>query len=239
MRRPVLDSSDGENKSLKAELNRNQILDKYEEISRHYDFWARFIESRAHGRCLELAAIQDGESVLEVAVGTGLIFEQILKINPKGRNEGIDLSEAMLSRARQSAERSGTMNYRLSVGDAYNLAFLTDSFDVVINSYMFDLVPEEDFSAVLGEFKRILRPGGRLVVVSMAIGEHWYNSLWQGIYWMNPVWYGGCRGVYLLPYLESLGFEETKREFISQLTFPSEVVYGVKPKLGETPITDL
>jgi demethylmenaquinone methyltransferase/2-methoxy-6-polyprenyl-1,4-benzoquinol methylase len=101
---------------------------------------------------------------------------------------------------------------------------------VVINNYMFDLLPENDFSAVLTEFRRVLRPGGRLVMVNMTKPEHWYNSVWEMIYRMNPAWVGGCRGVFLGPYLESVGFVDIRREFISQRTFPSEVVYGSKPK---------
>ena len=63
----------------------------------------------------------------------------------------------------------------------------------------------------------------------MTKGEHWYNSLWEAIYRLDPAWLGGCRGVCLLPYLESSGFEQIQRELISQKSFPSEVVYGVKP----------
>ena len=54
--------------------------------------------------------------------------------------------------------------------------------------------------------------------------------VWENIYRVNPAWMGGCRGVFLQPHLESVGFVEVRREFISQLTFPSEVVYGFKPK---------
>jgi ubiquinone/menaquinone biosynthesis C-methylase UbiE len=95
---------------------------------------------------------------------------------------------------------------------------------------MFDLTPEKDFKTVLGEFKRVLRPGGRLVMVNMSTCERWHHALWELIYRLNPAWLGGCRGVYILPYLESLGFNQIKREYISQMTFPSEVVYAVKPK---------
>ncbi len=116
------------------------------------------------------------------------------------------------------------------VGDAYDLEYPDSTFDVVINNYMFDLLPEEDFPAVLGEFSRVLRPGGRLVMVNMTPSERWYGRIWEAIYRINPAWAGGCRGVYVQPYLESLGFENTSREFISQLTFPSEVIYGVKPR---------
>ncbi len=217
---------------LDAKIQKSEVPGVYQKIASGYDIWGRITESKARDRCLEIAAIQDGESVLEVAVGTGQAFELILKSNPTGRNEGIDLTEEMLSRAKERMERSGFKNYRLSIGDAYDLDYPNDDFDVVINNYMFDLLPEGDFPIVLGEFKRVLRPGGRLVVTNMTKGHGWFNSLWKVIYRLNPAWLGGCRGVYLLPYLELAGFEETKREFVSQMTFPSEVLYGVKPKVS-------
>jgi ubiquinone/menaquinone biosynthesis C-methylase UbiE len=176
---------------------------------------------------LELAAIRNGEEVLEVAVGTGLAFERILAVNPSGRNEGIDLTEAMLSRAEKKAAKSGTNNYRLRVGDAYALDFPDDSFDVLINNYMFDLLPQQDFLSVLEEFKRVLRPGGRLAMVNMTKGERWYNGIWGRIYRINPALLGGCRGVSLLPQIEASGFTHTRREYMSQLTFPSEIVCAV------------
>jgi len=103
--------------------------------------------------------VRDGEAVLEVAVGTGLLFADVLRQNPHGRNEGIDLTEAMLDRARAKAERSGATNWQLRVGDAYRLDVADASFDVVVNSYLFDLLPEPDFPTVLGELHRALRPG--------------------------------------------------------------------------------
>jgi ubiquinone/menaquinone biosynthesis C-methylase UbiE len=213
---------------LPAGIDKKQALEVYRKIAPRYDLWARLTESKARARCLELAAIRDGEAVLEVAVGTGLAFAEILKSNPNGRNEGLDLSREMLSRAVKRAEVSGTRNYRLTEGDAYKLEFSDATFDVVINNYMFDLLPENDFPAVLREFSRVMRPGGRLVMVNMTVSERWYGRVWEDIYRINPAWLGGCRGVYLLPYLESSGFENARREFISQLTFPSEVIIGVK-----------
>ena len=210
-----------------AQIEKGRIADLYRKIAPSYDLWAWLTESKARNRCLELAAIKDGEHVLEVAVGTGLAFEMILEANPSGRNEGIDLTEAMLSRAEKKAAKSGSDNYRLRVGDAYDLDFPDDSFDVLINNYMFDLLPQQDFRTVLEEFKRVLRPGGRLVMISMTKGERWYNGLWERIYRINPALLGGCRGVLLLPQLAACGFGQTRREYVSQLTFPSEIVCGV------------
>ncbi len=211
-----------------AGVEKSEVPRLYRRIAPRYDLWAGLTESKARVRCLEWADIQDGESVLEVAVGTGIAFREILRQNRKGRNEGVDLTEEMLNQAREKAEELGVDNYRLSVGDAYNLEYPDAGFDVVINNYMFDLLPEPDFPAVLREFHRVLRPGGRLVLVNMTKAERWYQSSWEGIFRLNPRWLGGCRGVYLLPYLESAGFKETKREFVAQMTFPSEVVFGIK-----------
>ena len=142
---------------IKAQIKKGQVADVYSRVAPLYDAWAWLTESKARDRCLELAAIQDGEDVLEVAVGTGLAFERILKLNPSGRTEGVDLTEAMLEKARQKAAKTGIVGYRLRLGDAYELDFADDSFDVLINNYMFDLIPQQDFAAVLQEFDRFGR----------------------------------------------------------------------------------
>jgi ubiquinone/menaquinone biosynthesis C-methylase UbiE len=214
---------------LDARIDKNDVPEVYQKIAPKYNIWGKLAESKARNRCLELAEILDGESILEVAVGTGLAFVDILQSNFHGWNEGIDITKEMLTRAKEKVRRTGLQNYRLRMGDAYNLDYSDESFDLLVNNYMFDLLPEEDFERVLKEFKRVLRPGGRLVMVNMTRCERWYNAMWESLYLINPAWMGGCRGVYLLPYLQSLGFTSLKREFISQMTFPSEVVYGEKP----------
>jgi ubiquinone/menaquinone biosynthesis C-methylase UbiE len=214
--------------TLPARIKQADVPNVYRVTAPVYDLWGRLTETKARQRCLELAQVRDGEAVLEVAVGTGLTFAEILKRNPSGRNEGIDLTPAMLERAEQKAAQTGLRNYQLRVGDAYRLEFPDNTFDLVVNNFMFDLLPERDFPVVLAEFKRVLRPGGRLVLVNMAQGEHWYNGVWETIYQINPAWIGGCRGVALLNDVRTLGFQNTQRESLSQMTFPAEIVYGVK-----------
>lgn len=213
---------------LEAKLSKQQIPQVYESKVPVYDLWGKLTESKAQRRCIELANIQNGEAVLEVAVGTGLTFQRILQKNPSGINEGVDLTEAMLAKARQKATLANTTNYHLGVGDAYNLDFPDAHFDLLINNYMFDLLPESDFQRVIGEFKRVLKPGGRLVLVNMARNGRWYNKVWDTIYRIQPAWLGGCRGVSMLDYVQAAGFQQISHEFISQMTFPSEIIYGVK-----------
>ncbi len=212
-----------------AKIAKDRVSDVYTKIAPLYDSWAWLTERNARNRCLELAAIQDGEDVLEVAVGTGLAFVEILKANPSGHNEGVDLTAAMLTRAEKRAADTGLESYRLRVGDAYDLDFASDSFDVLVNNYMFDLLPEQDFPIVLQEFKRVLRPGGRLAMVNMTQGLRWYHNVWDRLYRVAPALIGGCRSVSLMPAVKQCGFRDTTREYFSQFAFPSEVVFGVAP----------
>lgn len=91
--------------TLPAQLGKDEVRSTYERIAPVYDLWAMLTESRARRRCIETAGIRDGESVLEVAVGTGLTFAEVLRANPSGRNEGVDLTAGMLRRAESRARK--------------------------------------------------------------------------------------------------------------------------------------
>lgn len=206
-----------------ARLNKKEVVQVYSQIAFFYDLWGTLTESKARKRALELAHIQNGESVLEVAVGTGLAFREIVKANPNGKNHGVDLTEAMLDKARQKVSQSNA-HYQLAVGDAYNLRFDDAQFDVLINNYMFDLLPEADFEKVLKQFQRVLKPNGRLILINMTKGERFYQRMYEMLYQINPNWMGGCRGVLLTAALQQAGFKNISREMISQLGFPSEIL---------------
>lgn len=206
----------------------DDVKDAYSKVAWFYNFWSWLTESDAAGKVIELADINDGERILEVAVGTGPVFAEIVRRNQKGMTEGLDISPNMLARARQRMKGFRQEHYRLRTGSAYALPFDSGTFDLVVNNFMLDLLPEEDFKAVLSEFARVLKPGGRVVLSTMSFGARWYNAVWPWIAKHLPSLLTGCRPVSLSPYLTDAGFVSLQSVFISQSTFPSEVLRAEK-----------
>ena len=219
-------------KILEARYTHKELVRKYNWIAPIYDLFGILMESKARRKALEIAAIQDGERILEAAFGTGLNFVEVLKKTPSGWVNGIDVSTRMLERARKRISKTGQKNYTLYLSDCRHLPFEDETFDVLMTEYLLDIVPVEDFIPILLEFKRVLKEEGRIVLVNMTKGEKWVNQIYEGIYRLKPPLLAGCRGVLAEPFLEASGFKGFQREFISQLGFPSEVTRGFKRNGG-------
>ena len=212
-------------KPLEARISQNRIAALYDRIAPVYDSWGALTETRARNRAIKLADIQNGQHVLEVAVGTGSTFYEIVKQNPNGINIGIDLSPGMLARAKKRMHGFSAANYTLALGTAFDLQQVEDeSIDVLLNQYMFDLIAFDDMDAVLREFKRVLKKGARLVLVNMTTGRRFGSRLYELIYRISPATLGGCRGVEMADKLQQHGFTVEVRETVRQMMFPSEVI---------------
>jgi ubiquinone/menaquinone biosynthesis C-methylase UbiE len=206
-----------------SRLSQEKVRRIYNWMARIYDLWGANMEGRARKRGIELAGVQDGECVLDVATGTGLILAELARRNPHGLNAGIDISEGMLARAQEKLTGSGEQ-VELKVGSAFQIPYPEHTFDLLTNGYMFDLMPFDEMPRILAEFKRVLKPVGRLVLTNMTIGERFGSQVYEAIYTIAPAAMGGCRGVRLAGPLEQAGFQVVTREYHQQLLFPSEVI---------------
>lgn len=92
---------------LEARYTHQEIVRKYNWIAPVYDLFGILMESKARQRALEIAAIRNGEKVLEVALGTGLNFVELLKRNPKGWVDGIDVSIKMVEKGEKGSIKRG------------------------------------------------------------------------------------------------------------------------------------
>jgi ubiquinone/menaquinone biosynthesis C-methylase UbiE len=215
-------------KKQEARVPQSEIGHVYDKLAGIYDVWGVLTESRARNRAIELAKIENGMNVLEVAVGTGLAFYEMVKQNPNGKNTGIDLSKGMLKQAEKRLRKLSGADFTLSVGTAFNLPMEVETVDVLMNNYMFDLMLDEDMHRVLIEFRRVLKKGGKLVLVNMTEGKRFGSNIYNFIYNISPRLMGGCRGITLSGKLKDHGFQVETREYYQQFLFPSEVILAHK-----------
>jgi len=212
-----------------------------ERIRRAYNLFSYFygavitpLERRPRMEALKRAGVQPKDKVLEVAVGPGATLLEIVKRVEKGNVVcGVDLSPKMLEKSHRLLSATGYSNIDLREADARQLPFSDSTFDVLFNSYMLDLIPLHDLPVVLDQFKRVLKPGGRLVLVNMSKKEECGRTWWERIYMMLPkplVPYllGGCRPVMMESMVKDAGFHDVRREFIHNI-IPSEVVTARRP----------
>ena len=206
----------------------------YDFLSPIYEYLTRY-EHLSKERGLEVAEIRSGYTMFEVGFGTGqIVIKSAEKVGKDGMVYGIEISSKMLEQTRKRVKTHElTQRVALQLGDARKLPYEKEVFDVVFNSYMLDLIDTPEISKILLEFKRVLKPGGRVVLVNLSKGESWYSNMkiYEWIYGKCPSLLGGCRPVLIRSFLEELGFQGVEREFLmAGRVIPSEIVWGDKPK---------
>lgn len=206
----------------KRDFDSNRIRREYARVVGFYDLWSHLTESKAMQKALELSEVGPHDAVLEVAVGTGRMFAELVNKNERGHNVGVDLTLPMLRKTKQRLTSVGRIF--LLQAEAAQLPFQNQQFDLVVNNYMFDLLPEERFIPILNEFKRVLRRPARIVISTMSHGDKWVHGLWRILARAFPGLLTGCRPIRLQPYLQRAGFSNIQSFSMSQNTFPSEVL---------------
>lgn len=155
-------TTDAATRSLSAiSLETSFVEGVYEKMASVYDVFFGLPLHPGRAKAIRRMAIQPGDHILEVGVGTGIS----LPMYPRACSVvAIDLSDGMLERARTRVEQYSLRNVRLIQMDATQLKFPDNSFDIVYAPYFISCVP--DPLAVTREMRRVCKPGGRLVFLN-------------------------------------------------------------------------
>ncbi len=199
----------------------------YDRLSRWYDLIAAPSERRFRQVGLHMLAARPGETVLEIGSGTGGNLISLGKdVGEQGLVVGLDLSPRMLTVSRQKLERAELLGQTALVrADGACLPFAPASFDALFMAFVLELFDTPEIPRVLAGCSHALRPGGRLVVVSLLKQNapvvrlyEWIHERFQSLL--------DCRPILPRQMIAAAGFEiiSTRRE--SMWGLPVEIVMG-------------
>lgn len=165
-------AEDAPNGSASGRLEASQVRSMFDGIAGVYDLLNTAMTAGLHhrwrARAADLARVGPGDRVLDVATGTGdLALELARRVAPAGEVLGSDFAEGMLARARSKAQagRRDAVCPRFEWGDALELPYADDSFDAA--TVGFGARNFSDLTKGLAEMARVVRPGGRVVVLEI------------------------------------------------------------------------
>jgi demethylmenaquinone methyltransferase/2-methoxy-6-polyprenyl-1,4-benzoquinol methylase len=200
-----------------------QARASYDRLSRWYDLMEGGWETRPRHLGLDLLQIKPGEKMLEIGSGTG---SSLLGFSDQVRPVGLDLSFKMLAQTRHRLE-DAAKPLRLVQGDALNLPFPTNYFDVIFMAFTLELIDTPEISLVLGEFLRVLQPGGRVGIVSLSKlgGVGFMKRIYEWSHALLPA-VVDCRPIYVRRSLVEAGFTIVDYRLTSLTGLGIEVIVG-------------
>jgi len=189
---------------------RKEAKTLYNRISRYYNLFAGSSEKKCWEACLQKLHVQEGEQVLEIGFGTGACLLKVAEsVGKSGRVYGIDISEGMCEITQQKVNRA-SLNNRviLQCHDAIPLPFDTNMFDVVIMNFTLELFDTPEIPPLLSECHRVLRPQGRIGVVSLSKNQG--SNVMTKMYERAHRWFPrfvDCRPIFVEEAVAIAGFQ--------------------------------
>lgn len=161
------------------------------------------------GNPVALASLKEGEVVLDLGSGAGLdMFVASKKVGNTGKVIGVDMTPAMIEKAKKNAEELGITNVDFRFGDIEDMPVDDNSVDVVISNCVINLAPNK--GKVFQEAYRVLKPGGRVMVSDIVLSKPLPKEVSDEV-----ITYTGCIGGAILDeeYLQHMrdaGFKDAK-----------------------------
>ena len=217
---------------LRVFQSKGQTKAFYNKISRVYDLLSERSEAPMRKAGLGLLKAKAGESILEIGFGTGHTLVSLAEaVGAQGKVFGLDLSDQMAKLAKERLAKAGLLDRaRIRCGDATQLPYAAGTLNGVFMSFTLELFDTPEIPKVLSECKRVLRPGGRIVVVGMS-KEAPKDALVNAFEWTHRHFpnFLDCRPIYVRRALETAGFS-IRKALARHMWIPVEIILGVKER---------
>ena len=210
-----------------VEKDKSKTAAAYDRMSAAYDTFVGRLEGRYRDVGLAALAPIAGERILELGCGTGHALLALARaVGATGRVTGVDLSSRMCALART---RIATSNVTCAVdvqhGDVTKLSASDHSVDAAFASFTLELLSADDISLALSELTRVLAPGGRLGVVSLALPES--PTLGTKLYLLSHAWFPrfvDCRPIPGREILVEAGYDIERADTHSMWGLPVDCI---------------
>lgn len=147
---------------------RSEAAEFYTRLAPWYDLLAGS-EKRFVRRGVDLLDPNPRERILEIGFGTGYAQERIIPHLEDGFSAAVDISEGMAIQAQRKLGLAGLLDRSgLTISDSLPLPYSSDSFDGIFSSFTLELFDTPQIPILLSECRRVLKPTGRLVIVSLS-----------------------------------------------------------------------
>jgi ubiquinone/menaquinone biosynthesis C-methylase UbiE len=188
-----------------------------------------FFHSNAHRCALEISGIRNGMRVLEVATGSGEMFDRLVRANRHGFTMGVDLSPNMAARTQKRVREAYPYSraYCQAV-DARRMPFRDESFDAVVCCYLLELLATEDIVQTVDEFYRVLRNRGKLVLVLIGENTPVFNRMYRFAGKVAPAFWGRQVEEQVPTVIEGKEFTILQDRTVRQSGYPSRVIAAHK-----------
>lgn len=201
----------------------------YDRLAAVYPLSTMFFHSRAHQCAVEISGLRDGMKVLEVATGSGEMFRRLVRANGRGSTIGIDLSPNMAARTQRIArKRFPAAKTHCQAVDARQMPFRSDSFDAIFCCYLLELLSAEDIVSTLHEFRRVLRPKGKLTLVLIGQNTAVFNACYKVATKVAPAFWGRQVEGRVPELIDSMRFDIIHDQKVRQGFYPSRVLVARK-----------
>jgi ubiquinone/menaquinone biosynthesis C-methylase UbiE len=207
----------------------------HEQAQAFYDWlgakqdWQAFYEAEATHDLVTHASFETAQAVFEFGCGTGMLAERLLTshLSASACYVAVDSSTTMIRLAKTRLEHFGGRVTVEQANGSLQCEAVSSSCDRFVSTYVADLLSTSDIAALFALAHRLLIPGGRLCLVSLAEGTQGFSrlvtALWAGIHRITPTLLGGCRPLKLRTLLPGT----FRLEYVNTITafgIPSEIL---------------